>query len=259
MKPNKETYRILVIDDHPIVAEGIIALASQLEGVTCKGATCAKDVEQLTLKERFDLCIIDLELPDMNGFQLISHLHSQIPECGILIYTMHEEPWIIAKLSTLNINGAVSKNASTSELRDAISTLKNGTRYFSNVFSELDKEKQNTLPHALPELSRREKEVLAYLSQGLSTSEISQLQYNTDLPEAPDGKTGGQKRCRTCLQGEELILRTLVIRPDSYKPPASQASPSEKEENQLSGYSPSSDCAPSVQNQPCIGFMLQQS
>lgn len=153
MKPNKETYRILVIDDHPIVAEGIIALASQLEGVTCKGATCAKDVEQLTLKERFDLCIIDLELPDMN------------------------EPWIIAKLSTLNINGAVSKNASTSELRDAISTLKNGTRYFSNVFSELDKEKQNTLPHALPELSRREKEVLAYLSQGLSTSEISQLLF----------------------------------------------------------------------------------
>ena len=65
MKPNKETYRILVIDDHPIVAEGIIALASQLEGVTCKGATCAKDVEQLTLKERFDLCIIDLELPDI--------------------------------------------------------------------------------------------------------------------------------------------------------------------------------------------------
>lgn len=177
MKPNKETYRILVIDDHPIVAEGIIALASQLEGVTCKGATCAKDVEQLTLKERFDLCIIDLELPDMDGFQLISHLHSQIPECGILIYTMHEEPWIIAKLSTLNINGAVSKNASTSELRDAISTLKNGTRYFSNVFSELDKEKQNTLPHALPELSRREKEVLAYLSQGLSTSEISQLLF----------------------------------------------------------------------------------
>ena len=176
MKPNKETYRILVIDDHPIVAEGIIALASQLEGVTCKGATCAKDVEQLTLKERFDLCIIDLELPDMNGFQLISHLHSQIPKCGILIYTMHEEPWI-AKLSTLNINGAVSKNASTSELRDAISTLKNGTRYFSNVFSELDKEKQNTLPHALPELSRREKEVLAYLSQGLSTSEISQLLF----------------------------------------------------------------------------------
>lgn len=179
MKPNKETYRILVIDDHPIVAEGIIALASQLEGVACKGATCAKDVEQLTLKERFDLCIIDLELPDMNGFQLISHLHSRIPECGILIYiyTMHEEPWIIAKLSTLNINGAVSKNASTSELRDAISTLKNGTRYFSNVFSELDKEKQNTLPHALPELSRREKEVLAYLSQGLSTSEISQLLF----------------------------------------------------------------------------------
>ena len=177
MKPNKETYRILVIDDHPIVAEGIIALASQLEGVTCKGATCAKDVEQLTLKERFDLCIIDLELPDMNGFQLISHLHSQIPECGILIYTMHEEPWIIAKLSTLNINGAVSKNASTSELRDAISTLQKRNQILQQCFQRTGQGKQNTLPHALPELSRREKEVLAYLSQGLSTSEISQLLF----------------------------------------------------------------------------------
>ena len=49
-----------------------------------------------------------------------------------------------------------------------------------------------------PKLSRREKEVLAYLSQGLSTSEISQItisqhQYITDLPEVPNGKTGGQK------------------------------------------------------------------
>ena len=72
------------------------------------------------------------------------------------------------------------------------------------------------------------KEVLAYLSQGLSTSEISQLlflsintiqTYRKRLMEKLEAK----KRCRTCLQGEELILRTLVIRPDSYKPPASSS------------------------------------
>ena len=56
---------------------------------------------------------------------------------------MHEEPWIIAKIiHPKHQTELFQKNASTSELRDAISTLKNGTRYFSNVFSELDKEKQ---------------------------------------------------------------------------------------------------------------------
>ena len=178
MKPNKETYRILVIDDHPIVAEGIHALASQLEGVTCKGATCAKDVEQLTLKERFDLCIIDLELPDMNGFQLISHLHSQIPKCGILIYTMHEEPWIIAKLSTLNINGAVSKKCQHQRIERRHQYTEKRNQILQQCFQRTGQGKNKTPYHMhFPNCRDVKKEVLAYLSQGLSTSEISQLLF----------------------------------------------------------------------------------
>ena len=159
----KETFKILIVDDHPIVAEGIIAVLSRLEGTKCKRGLCGKEAKRL------------MDLPDMNGFQLIGQLHSQAPKCRILIYTMHEDSWVTAKLSTLHIHGAVSKNADISELPRAIAALRNGKRYFSHAFLELNKEEQHTAPpHVPPELSGREKEILACLSQGMSTTEISQ-------------------------------------------------------------------------------------
>lgn len=174
---DKETYRILVVDDHPVVAEGILGIASQLEGVACQKSTCLEEVERLTTQEPFDLCIIDLELPGCSGFELIDRLHGRMPECRILIYTMHEEPWVIAKLSTLDIGGAVSKSCPLDELVRAIRELRSGNSYFCNSFAKLDRTGKNPALHSAlqppPELSKREKEVLDYLSQGMNTAEIS--------------------------------------------------------------------------------------
>ena len=155
---DKNMYKLLIIDDHPIVAEGIKNIAEQLGDVTCQSAICMKEVEQAVNACQFDLCIIDLELPETNGFKLIDFLHNQIPECRILIYTMHEEPWVISKLAHQAIHGAVSKNNSIQE------------KYFCKTFSE--QFGRNSITQ-VPELSKREKEVLALLSQGLSTSEIA--------------------------------------------------------------------------------------
>lgn len=57
------------------------------------------DLLPVLASETFDLCISDLEFPDTNGFQIIQLLQEKIPACKILIYTMHEEPWVIARLS----------------------------------------------------------------------------------------------------------------------------------------------------------------
>ena len=166
---------LLIVDDHPIVAEGIVSIASQQSNILCKSITRMENLLPTISAESFDLCIIDLELPEINGFQLIHLLQEQMPDCKILIYTMHEEPWVIAKLAEEEISGAVSKNASTSELKQAITQIRLGHKYFSEVFSILHKKQINIDLHKIPELSKREKEVLTYLSEGLSTSEISDL------------------------------------------------------------------------------------
>ena len=157
---DKNMYKLLIIDDHPIVAEGIKNIAEQLGDVTCQSAICMKEVEQAVNACQFDLCIIDLELPETNGFKLIDFLHNQIPECRILIYTMHEEPWVISKLAHQAIHGAVSKNNSIQELATAIKEIKNRNKYFCKTFSE--QFGRNSITQ-VPELSKREKEVLALL------------------------------------------------------------------------------------------------
>ena len=92
---NPDIYKLLIVDDHPIVAEGIVSIASQQSNILCKSITRMENLLPTISAESFDLCIIDLELPEINGFQLIHLLQEQMPDCKILIYTMHEEPWVI--------------------------------------------------------------------------------------------------------------------------------------------------------------------
>ena len=63
---NPDIYKLLIIDDHPIVAEGIAAIASRQKNITCKSITCLKDLLSVIASEQFDMCITDLEFPDTN-------------------------------------------------------------------------------------------------------------------------------------------------------------------------------------------------
>lgn len=179
---DKKGYQILVVDDHPIVSAGIQNIANRLEGAKCVKADNMRHLQQMLEKEEtFDLYIVDLELQDTNGFQLIDRLASQKSPGNILVYTMHEEPWIMAKLATLDIQGAVSKNDGTDHLLAAIRTLRQGGKYFGGVFAELANGKTRDAATAMPsELSAREKEVLSCLSQGMNTTEIARTMFLSD-------------------------------------------------------------------------------
>lgn len=61
--------------------------------------------------------ILDLEFPQADGFSVLRMLRDKAPDSRILIYTMHEEPWMLAKLIDADIDGLVSKNADLSELQ----------------------------------------------------------------------------------------------------------------------------------------------
>ena len=113
-------YRILALDDHPVVLEGVQYLLQKQSGVVCTGITTIEELlERLQKGERFHLFILDLELPDSDGFGAFSIIREQCPEASILIYTMHEEPWLLARLSHFDIQGVVSKNDDVVKLTGA--------------------------------------------------------------------------------------------------------------------------------------------
>ncbi len=182
---NHTNYKILVVDDHPIVVDGIRNLLIQQTHTTCATATNVQELDRKLRSDTFDLCILDLEIPGRNYLALIRQLRRLYPEGKILIYTMHEESWVIAQLAMLHIDGAVSKHSSTAELITAVQFIQDGEKYFDACFTPLAEvyetsENAVTPKHTL--LSKREKEVLDCLAKGLNTSEIARtllLSINT--------------------------------------------------------------------------------
>ena len=95
---------------------------------------------------------------------------------AILVYTMHEEPWIANELVGLDVEGAVSKNSPLDELQQAIEHLRCGLSYYDPVFTRLIR------PKALNRLTLKEAQVLKHIMNGLSNAEIAQamsLSINT--------------------------------------------------------------------------------
>lgn len=174
----KINYKVLIVDDHPIVAQGIRQVVSSLDSVECTevsdGGLLKSWLE--SGKASFDLCVMDLEMPNVNGLELIRLLHRQMPCCRILIYTMHDEVWYVARLVqegiSTYVSGAVSKSVHIDELRQAIQKIREGGEYFSDAFLTLTGQKSGS-DIGFPKLSNRENEVIVLLSKGLSTTEIA--------------------------------------------------------------------------------------
>lgn len=172
-------YEILITDDHPIVLEGIKKIALMLDGVKCDGINEVEKLEEcFSERPPYDMYILDLEFPKADGFSVIRFLREKAPDSRILIYTMHEEPWMLAKLINADIDGLVSKNADITDLQQAISALRNGETYFNAVFLDMMQRGKDFYIDSKkngPHLSFREMEVLSYIVKGFSNRQISEM------------------------------------------------------------------------------------
>lgn len=166
MHTTPTNHNILILDDHPIVAQGIRDLVSSIPGVTSVEATSAEAVATNAF-----LYIVDLELGHRNGFDMINRLRKNNPDCRILVYTMHDEPWIKSKLHQHHVDGAVAKSEPTSFLCEAVAAIMAGQRFFSPAF---DLSYETMVETQLSgNISERERQVLKALSDGETSETIS--------------------------------------------------------------------------------------
>jgi len=169
--------KILIIDDHPLVIDGIKTMLRD-EGylhIEAAAKNAKEALDFLAGNIPVDVILLDINLPDIDGLRLCELIREKNKMVKIIGLTYVNEAGIITQLIRKGANGYLLKNMEREELIEAINQVMDGTIYLSKAANEkiLQQLQSFELPqNRIPALTRREKEILQLLSEGLTSNEI---------------------------------------------------------------------------------------
>jgi DNA-binding NarL/FixJ family response regulator len=171
--------RLLIIDDHQLVLDGLSAIVKDLKTIELIG-TASNGKDALTLIEALnpDLVISDIDMPVMNGIQLTETMKRKFPHIKLMLLTMHNEPSLVYKLMELGVDGYLLKNADRGELLTGILKMRKSESFFpekeiprsnNSTISPFEYEEETVI---LSRLTTREIEIIRVIAEGYSSKEI---------------------------------------------------------------------------------------
>ncbi len=182
MEPTNETIRILLVDDHKIVRDGIILLLQDDPRLVIVGQA-ENGIEALDKIEKVepDLVLLDINMPIMDGLNCAKQITEKFPDVKILILTMLNEQEHIKNMLAAGAGGYILKSSGRDELLTAINTVMEGNTYFSDEVKDLimmDMIKKKTTSGKIAgepiPLTPRELDVLQYIVDEFTNHEIAE-------------------------------------------------------------------------------------
>ena len=179
-KPKSAVKNVLIVDDHPMMRQGLAQLIDNEPDlkVIAEADTGGQGLD-IVVKEKLDLAVLDISLPDRNGLELIKDIRSVKPELPVLIISMHDEALYAERVLRAGARGYIMKQEGGHKLLQAIRQVLTGQIYVSEKMSARiletfsgRKSEQSASPVA--KLSDREFEVFQLIGQGKGTKEIAQ-------------------------------------------------------------------------------------
>jgi DNA-binding NarL/FixJ family response regulator len=171
---------ILLIDDHAIVRGGLRRLLEGRAGHTVEEAAEGLDALARVKAARFDLIILDLNLPGLGGLELLRRL-IQLERGRVLVLSMHAEPIYVTRAMDAGAAGYVSKNATPDELLVAVERVGAGRRYVENEIAQA-MALQGGAGTSIGQLTARELEIMRLLAAGRGLADIAEqlgVRYKT--------------------------------------------------------------------------------
>lgn len=172
MQTNK--INILIVDDHPVVSEGIKTLLKDIYFVHVIGSCATTQSTRKFLEENdgVDIILMDINLPDGSGIDLCNEVKRKYKSVNVIALSNYSERSMINKMIENGASGYLLKNAGSKELLDAINSVIDGKHYFSDeVTKKLLEPSKTTI---LPKLTRREKEILQLIAEGEPSAIIAE-------------------------------------------------------------------------------------
>lgn len=166
--------RILIADDHPIVASGCRTVLADEPDIVLLEAADAESAEHLFVTERPDICLVDINLPTVSGFELARRVLAHDAEARIIMFSMNDDPVYLARAIEVGAKGFVSKNGDPQNLVEAIREVGKGGVYLPPALARsMAFAGPKVARNPLSRLNSREMEILRLLSTGKSLSEIA--------------------------------------------------------------------------------------
>lgn len=171
--------RILIVDDHPAVREGLaVRISSQPDMEVCGEAADVADALDLFNSVRPDLLVVDIQLKTGDGLDLVKRIKSRDEAARILVWSMYPDTLYAPRALRAGALGYINKEKMTDRIVEAIRRVREGKVYVSEEIAEkllIDKVGKNKTATSSPvdTLSDRELEVFRLIGDGLSTAEIA--------------------------------------------------------------------------------------
>ncbi|KJC40795.1 LuxR family transcriptional regulator [Bradyrhizobium sp. LTSP885] len=172
--------RILIVDDHPIVASGCRTIFADDPEIALLEAPDAESGERAFVAEKPDICVIDINLPTVSGFELARRILVRDAAARIIMFSMNDDPVFAARAIDIGAKGYVSKTGDPNDLAEAVREVGNGGVYLPPAIARSVAFARPTFAqNPLSKLTSRELEILRLLSSGKSLSEIAWLVHSS--------------------------------------------------------------------------------
>ncbi len=171
------TIKILIADDHAVVAEGLKHLVEAQSDLQVVGtAGDGREAVRLAKETSPDVVLMDLSMPELNGADAARAILGERPECKVIVLSMYAEREYVRRALKAGATGYVVKRSAAKELVDAIRAVHAGQRYLSPRVADvvIDDYAGDGKADLLEKLSAREREVLQLLAEGRTGAEIAQ-------------------------------------------------------------------------------------
>lgn len=163
--------KVFIVDDHYMVIEGIRSLLQNETSIEWTGhASNAASCHAFLQQQLPDIILMDINLPDKSGIDLCREVREKYPSVFIIGLSTFNQQSFIQKMLHNGASGYVLKNATQEELLEAIATVAKGKTYLSDEAASSLRKSNNS---EMPVLTRREKEVLELIAEGLTNNEIA--------------------------------------------------------------------------------------
>lgn len=214
-QPQAAGKRILIVDDHPVVREGLAQQISREPGLeVCGEAGNAMDAMEAVSRTRPDLVLVDINLPGRSGLELIRDIRAISPRLPILVLSMHDESVFAERVLRAGGRGYVSKQMGGEKLAEAIRHVLKGQIYVSETVSTrlLDglagEHSHGPIASPIAKLTDRELEVFTLIGHAKQTKDIARsLHMSSKTVEA---HRGAIKRKLKLKSGPELTRHAVL-------------------------------------------------